>query len=175
MGMFVALGVTLGFALAHIPNIEMLTATIFLAGYFCGIQEGLLIGMLTMAIFSLLNPMGFAIPPLFFSQIIGMGLTGVFGGLLRRIISNSPIIWYHHLLFGLAGAFTTLLYTVLTNLGYCLTIGFSWKIFIAGFITGSSFIVIHILSNTAIFIFIVPVLLHLSDRYRRQSIQRGII
>jgi energy-coupling factor transport system substrate-specific component len=174
MGMFISLGVTLGFAMAHIPNVELMTATLFLSGYFLGAREGLLMGMITMAIYSLLNPWGLAIPPLFFSQIIGMGLTGLLGGLFRRIISDRSILWYHYLFFGLAGAFTTLLYDGLTNLGYVVTINFSWQKFIAGFITGSSFILIHILSNTAIFILVVPALLTHGRRHEWFSLQKGI-
>ena len=165
MSLFIAMGVTFGFSLVHIPNIEMMTATIFISGYLLGIKEGLLVGILAEALFSLLNPLGMAAPPLFAAQTISMGLTGVCGGLFNKISIIKPNTWQHYLGFGFAGSLLTLIFATFTNFGYTLTIGFSWDKFLAGFIAGFPFIVIHIVSNTAIFTLLLPSLLQLTIKH----------
>lgn len=165
MSLFIAMGVTFGFSLVHIPNIEMMTVTIFISGYLLGVKEGLLVGILAEGLFSLLNPLGMAAPPLFVAQTISMGLTGICGGLLHKISPAKPITWQHYIGFGFAGALLTLMFAGFTNFGYTLTIGFTWGKFLAGFIAGFPFIVIHILSNTAIFTLLLPSLLQLTIKH----------
>jgi len=165
MSLFIAMGVTFGFSLVHIPNIELMTVTIFISGYLLGTKEGLLIGILAEGLFSLLNPLGMAAPPLFMAQTISMGLTGICGGLFHKISPAITNTWQHYISFGSIGAFLTLLFAGFTNFGYTLTIGFSWGKFLAGFIAGFPFIIIHILSNTAIFTLLLPSLLHLTIKH----------
>ena len=61
--LFIALSVALGFLLAGIPNLELMTLTVFMAGSFCGARLGGAIGALSILIFSLLNPLGPAPAP----------------------------------------------------------------------------------------------------------------
>jgi uncharacterized membrane protein len=176
MSMFIALGVTLGFSLVTIPNIELMTATLFLSGYLLGIREGFLTGMITEAVFSLINPIGTAAPPLFLAQTMSMGLAGLIGGLCFHMRPDRLQVLYRCLSFGFAGFFITLMFAVLTNLGYILTIGFTWEKFIAGLLTGFPFIFTHILSNTIIFIIILPPVFQLAAKHRwflLKPVQKG--
>ena len=162
IGLFIALGTTLGFALATIPNVELVTATIFLAGFLMGIREGLLVGLLTESIYSILNPYGMAAPPLFIAQILSMGLVGCLGGWMGR--QGIQTGWRGYLRLGLAGFITTLFFAVVTTLAFLVFIDFSTKSILSSFIVGLGFYTLHILSNTLIFISVVPALIRVSIR-----------
>ncbi len=158
MGLFVALGLSLGFTLLHIPNVEMVTATIFISGYLIGAKEGVIVGTITESLFSLFNPLGAAPPPLLIAQVISMGFAGYLGGILRSW--NHPINKMYYIRLGLAGFLSTVIFAVLTTLSFTLLIGLSFHELIGSFIYGLGFYIIHIVSNTLIFLTIVPALLN---------------
>jgi len=80
--LFVALSTALGFLCAGIPNFELMTLTVFMAGLFCGRGFGSAVGALSILLFSLLNPLGPAPPPLLAAQIAGFMLIGAAGALV---------------------------------------------------------------------------------------------
>ncbi|MBU1652577.1 ECF transporter S component, partial [bacterium] len=100
----IAVCVVLGYIFMPVPNIEMITAGIFIAGVWMGPRLGIFIGIVAEAIFSLLNPMGFPPPPLLLSQIIAMSLTGCVGGLFRKMLIERQFFsiksWTTHALLG---------------------------------------------------------------------------
>jgi len=157
MGLFVALGLTFGFILLYIPNVEMITATIFISGYLMGTKEGVIVGSVTEALYSLFNPLGTAPPPLLFAQVISMGFAGYLGGILRS--RNYSINSMYYIRLGLAGFLSTVIFAVLTTSSFVLLMGLSFRELIGSFIYGLGFYIIHIISNTLIFLTIVPILL----------------
>ena len=154
---FIALGVTLGYAFITIPNVEMVTATIFIAGYLLGVKEGITVGLLTEFIYSLFNPYGAAAPPLLVAQVIAMGFTGFLGGFCgnRELQSRK----HRYLLFGLAGLLSTSVFAILTTLSFISFTGLSIKKILASLIYGLGFYITHMISNTVMFIVVVPILL----------------
>ncbi len=160
MGLFVALGLSLGFLLLHIPNLEMITATIFIAGYLMGTKEGIIVGFLTEALYSLFNPLGAAAPPLLIAQVISMCFAGYLGGILgsRKHPTNST----HYIQLGLAGFLSTSIFAILTTLSFVLLMGLSFRELVGSFIAGLGFYAMHIISNILIFISIVPLLLKMA-------------
>jgi len=85
---YAALAIGAGFALFMIPNVELISVIVFLAGMHLGFRWGILIGLTAEMVFSGLNPMGSGLmfPPLFLSQMVGMALIGLWGGLMNRIL-----------------------------------------------------------------------------------------
>ena len=163
MGIFIALGVSLGFALITIPNVELITATIFISGYLLGIKEGIVVGLLTEALYSLLNPLGMAAPPLFIAQVLSMGITGFTGGILAKQKSRrSGIVYYFQL--GLTGFLTTTIFALLTTVSFVLFINFSLNKLVASFIYGLGFYIAHILTNTIIFFTLVPTIINIAGK-----------
>ncbi len=79
----VALSVALGFLLISVPNVELLTFSVFASGAVLGRWRGALVGALAMAVYSGINPYGSGLgfPPLYFAQILSASLTGLSGGL----------------------------------------------------------------------------------------------
>ena len=164
MGIFIALGVSLGFALITVPNVELITATVFISGYLMGIKEGAVVGCLTEALYSLLNPLGMAAPPLLIAQVLSMGIAGSVGGVLR--MHRTQPQWMHHLQLGLAGFALTAMFAVLTTLSFIFFIEFSQRTLIGSFVYGFGFYAVHILSNTLIFLSIVPTIIRVSEKAR---------
>jgi uncharacterized membrane protein len=155
--LFVALGVAMGYA--HVvPNIELVTATIFIGGFLLGIKEGAFIGTAAEGIYSLFNPYGAPSLPLWLAQVISMAIAGSFGGILGKKISlidkkQIPTI-------GMAGFLITLNFDVLTTLSFVFTMAFTLKQIVGSFVFGLSFYLTHIISNTVIFFTLVPVILN---------------
>jgi hypothetical protein len=79
----VALSVALGFLLISVPNVELLTFSVFVSGAVLGRWRGALVGALAMAIYSGTNPYGSGLgfPPLYAAQILSAAFTGFTGGL----------------------------------------------------------------------------------------------
>ncbi len=82
--LMVALGLT-GVYAETIPNFEVLTLVVFASGVLLGARDGIMVGAVTMAIYSLLNPYGAAHPLVMLAQISGEGLAGAAGGIAARL------------------------------------------------------------------------------------------
>lgn len=128
-----------------------------------GPKLGLAIGMIAEAIYSLSNPMGFPPPPLLVAQLGAMGLVGLAGGSMRRLLRDAQFfagrkILSHIILAG-SGIVLTLIYDLLTNLSFPLAAGFSMSQMRAFLILGIPYAAIHVASNAAIFAIIIPAIL----------------
>jgi len=79
---FVALAAALGFLLLSVPNVELVTFTVFASGVALGRWRGALVGALAMAIYSGANPFGsgLGVPTMFAAQIAASALSGFAGG-----------------------------------------------------------------------------------------------
>lgn len=147
LGIFVALVTALGFLrqiLLPIPNFELMSLGSFLGGRALGVGGGAATGALSMSIYSLLNPLGPAPPPVFAAQVAGLALFGVAGGALPEAWSRNPIV------LGAVGFALTFVYDVLTNLGTAWVMGAladPWPVLAAGLAFGVG----HLAWNTALF------------------------
>jgi hypothetical protein len=157
LSLFTALGVTLGYALMSVPNVELVTATVFIAGVVSGARGGAFVGAAAEGIFSLFHPLGAPSPPLWIAQVISMAVAGAAGGLFFEL--GSPLTQSKRFRIGIAGFLCTLNFAVLTTLAYSLTVSFSMKQILASLVFGLGFYVVHLISNTAIFFTIVPAVL----------------
>ncbi len=158
---FSAIAVGMGFSLMFIPNIELITVLVFLAGVSLGISWGGIVGLTAMGIYSGLNPMGsgLSFPPLFIMQILGMAIAGILGGLVRPLIIEKKINLF--LIVGLAitGFIITLIYDLLTLLAYPITAGLGFSGILAALFKGLGFTLLHEISNAVVFTVTVPPIL----------------
>lgn len=150
--LFTALSVALGFLLAAVPNVELMSLSVFLGGVFCGARIGSLVGVLSEAFFSLLNPLGPPLPPLLVAQLAGFALIGFAGGVLgpRLAPGRAGAI----VVSALAGLVLTLVYDALTNVATAVIALGPRKLGegVGGvFIAGALFMAIHAGVNTAVF------------------------
>lgn len=156
-GLFSALGISLGYALASVPNVEFITATLFISGYVLGMKEGALVGVVTESLYSLFNPYGMSPLPLFIAQVLCMALSGFTGGVMGRIAPLKS--WKRTLFLGLAGFLLTLNFAAATTFSFVFFMGISFTRIAASFWYGMGFYLVHIATNTAIFSLVVPVLI----------------
>jgi hypothetical protein len=174
MGVLVALAIALNLPLLFVPNVEFFTFVVFSAGYLLGIIEGLLVGVISMSLYtSIITPYGLPPLPIAFAQVFSMALIGLGGGMYRAVHTRglasklhlvrfdkrpSSLTLFKFLTMGLFGLGLTLIYDLLTNLATAYVMGQ----FVPVMISAIPFALIHILSNIALFVVLTPVLLRLS-------------
>jgi len=168
--LLVALTVAVSRALAGVPNVELVTLVVFLAGYLLGIRLGVGIGAVVAVGHSLFNPLGPAPPPLLAAQIIGFGLVGAAGGIVGPALAGMR----HRVLVaaaaGLTGGVLTLIYQTLTGVASFYT--FSGEKSIAALLgyvgAGIAFSAMHIVWNTAVFAVVTQPTLRVLRRHREE-------
>lgn len=156
---FLALGVTLGYAFSWIPNVELVSLVCFLSGYWLGFQFGITTGMGIYMLYSFLSPYGMAPIPLWLTQGIGGAFFSFLGALAARCKTKLTLI-------GIAMGFVgTLFYDAITSItGFILfPTEDTFLVYIAG---GLPFYGIHLLSNTIIFASALPVIDRLKGNLR---------
>lgn len=157
-GIIIALAVSLGYALAIVPNIELVTLTLTMGGFLLGAQWGAIVGGLGFGYYSALNPFGIAPLPVFVAQVIGGCFAGLGGAMLAKIFDKKRNNFIRILSIGIAGFCITLFYDILTNIGSFLPIA-SRETFVPFMIGGLSFSIVHIVSNTIIFALFFPIVI----------------
>ena len=109
-GVLIALAVVLKLPILSVPNVEFLTFIIFSSGYLLGIVEGMIVGIISISIYtSLITPYGLPPIPIAMAQIFSMALAGFAGGLAKRfrlISTLHPFLPY--LSMGIAGLTLTI-------------------------------------------------------------------
>lgn len=158
-----AVCIVLGYLFLPVPNLEMITAGIFLSGVWMGPLYGLFIGLTAEAIYSISNPMGFPPPPLLAAQVVAMALVGWAGGLMRGALGHARFFssrnWSIHLTLAITGIILTALFDVLTNLSFPLAAGFNAEQIRLALLMGIPFAALHISVNALIFALVIPVFL----------------
>jgi len=170
--LLVAVAVSLGYALAAVPNVELMTVTVFVSGFLLGPKFGVGIGAASVVLFSVFNPLGAALPPLLVAQVIGQAIVGFSGGVFGPRVARVTKKWAAFAATGTLGLFLTLFYDGVTSVGAYFVIAgernFSDLLkFVAG---GMLFVSIHIVWNTMVFgLALKPILSVLEPRRRELS------
>ncbi len=171
--LLVALTVSLGYALAAVPNVELMTITVFLSGYLLGARFGMIVGGASMALHSLFNPLGAALPPLMAAQVAAFVVVALAGAWIAPVLQAMRHRAAEVVAAGIIGFLVTLFYDVATSAaayvvamdaGSTLTI---WR-FVAG---GALFTILHQAWNTGLFLVVLPPALNILDEYRDELMQ----
>jgi len=155
MAVFMALAIALGWAFLYIPNIELITATFFIAGYFLGAARGVAVAAIGEFLYSLLNPLGAAPPPLMAAQVFSMSLAAFWGGYSRPLTAHLTA-FFKTLFFGFSGLILTFLFDLFTTLAFLVFAGLNKKTLLASVVYGLGFYLLHIIANFIIFLIVVP-------------------
>lgn len=168
--LLISLTVMFGYALAGVPNVELMTITIFLSGYLLGARFGLIIGAASAIVHALFNPLGASLPPLLLAQCIGFSLVGMSGASFGPLIEGAKNRWAAILFAGLIGLLLTLLYDILTNIAaFYIAMGVGPTSGLLGFVVGGLlFMGTHIVWNTGLFLFVLKPVLSVLSRYRHE-------
>ena len=154
MGIFIALAIALKLPILQIPNVEFFTFVVFSSGYLLGKKEGSMVGGLSMLLYTTFNPYGLPPLPIGVAQVFSMLLIGFFGGVVcqMNLIKFPKVSAF--VIMSFFGLGLTLMYDLLTNLATAYVMGQ----FIPVMIAGIPFALIHIGSNTLIFVVLTPLL-----------------
>lgn len=88
LGLFTGTAIGAGYLLAGVPNVELMTLIIALAGASLGPLRGFISGAVAAAAYSLGSPLGLPAPLLLLGQALGLGWAGIWGGWLFRPVLN---------------------------------------------------------------------------------------
>ena len=146
-----------GLLLFAVPNVELVTATVAMAGLLLGPRYGALVGVVGMGLFGAINPIGssLAMPPLWIAQMLGQGLNGLIFGMVRgrlRQLKGLPRI----VVFAAFGLLVTMIYQAFMSLSFWLFAPGGRETFIGVLIGGLVFSLMQLISNTLIFAIVVP-------------------
>ncbi len=159
-----ALCAALGYALAGVPNVELISAAVFTSGALVGPRRGALVGALAETVFAGFNPNGVSPPPLYAAQVLGFMLYGAAGGWLGAGVRRGP--WALRVLVAAVTGFAlTLGFDVLTNTAVWFTVRESSTL--AAVVLGGlafPFPLAHALFNTVGFALVVPATLRAVER-----------
>ena len=167
-GLLAALTTAAGYALAGVPNVELVTVLIFVSGFLLGAKLGAAVGAVSWAAHSMFNPLGAALPPIFAAQVVSGVLVGCMGGLLGRRLVRVRNRLAASLAAGFIGLVLTVVFQLLVNTAFFFTFtddGASrslYKYLLAGLV----FTLTHLIWNAAVFAVVLIPLLSVLDRYR---------
>lgn len=137
------------------PNVELTSLISFITGMVFGSIIGSLVGALTMIVNGFLSPWGMAGLILPF-QAVSMGFIGAVGGFYGKKVRRMKASLCLECL--ILGAFLTLLYDVITNIGFALAFKAAGTPLLAAItstlVTGIPFAMTHIVWNSLIFGFV---------------------
>lgn len=153
-----------GLLFLFIPNVEIVTAAIFISGALLGPARGSLVGLVAQTLYSTVNPYGMSPPPLFVAQVLNRVLVGYVGGYFTEL----PVThhgWKRHLYFGLTGLLLTWLYDLMTDFSLFFQAGFSLEQMKVTFTLGLGWYLLHGAGNTLIFAIVVPFIIKEMPRF----------
>ncbi|MCK4513139.1 hypothetical protein KAW64_15435, partial [bacterium] len=152
MAILTALAVALGMLLAHVPNIELVSFTVFVSGAVLGRWRGACLGMIAMGIYSGANPIGsgLGIPPMFIAQVLTMAFIGFVGGSLGGVWRTGGRL-RQVALAAVTGFVLTGIYQVGVIAGLAVASLDVGTGFVAALVGNAFFSTVHIVSNTIVF------------------------
>lgn len=168
--LLVALAVSMGYALALVPNIELMTITVFVAGFLLGAGMGMLVGAAAMSIYSFFNPLGAALPPLMAAQVTVFIVIGLAGAWCAPLVLKIPGKTTTMIISAFFGFMLALFYDTATSIAaYYVSVGPQassklWQ-FIAG---GAAFMAMHQIWNAGLFFVVLPPVLNVLAGYRSE-------
>ncbi len=166
---FTALSIVVGYMLVFLPNIEIITLMIFLAGFIIGKKEGILVGAFSSFIFCFFNPMGSSNFPLLTVQVIYYSFVGLLGAITKYLIQNRKFfkpkedLYVYQILvvFGIISVLLTTIFSIIIEIpGYLLFAGPGVP-FLSYIMLGIPFSIIHVIGNLLGFAIILPGLIQL--------------
>lgn len=148
-----ALALVGNYVLVAIPNVELGSGVLFVTAYLFGLGMGIWCVLIVSIIYAFFNPWGPFIPTIWITQLIGWIFMVIAGMLMGRKDTDKSWTRGMQIELGVVGAIVTLFFDLITTLGYSIWFGVPYLIAV---ITGSAFIVLHVVSNAIIFPAIVP-------------------
>ncbi len=166
--LFIAISVVVGKALETVPNVELISFSVWMSAYVLDRKYSTVVGVISFTVFSLLSPYGAAPLPLLVAQAIGGGLIGFLGGWFVKgskvDLSKSTFPFHIIMKYLVFGVLITFVYDVLTNIGGFVSFAENSSTLLLYLIGGLSFALVHIISNGIIFMILTPLMQRTLDQ-----------
>ncbi len=151
IGLLSSLAIATNYALAALPNVNLMDFIVFLAGYSVGPLEGVAVALLSWLVYGTINPYGF-VPTIWIATSASECLFALAGWGVSRI-SPEHSRDLQRILLVMSGLGSTAAYDLATNAAFAWTFDLSLK---AALIAGIPFSLVHMLINTATFSLLAP-------------------
>jgi uncharacterized membrane protein len=184
VAVFAGLAVALGYLRyllvpIPIPNVELITFTVFIAGVMLGRWRGALVGAISATIYYGVNPLfgsSVAMPPLYAAQIGSLTLAGLVGGLsgpLWRRGGGGRRGGTAAVLGGAFGLVVTVVFQGLLILGLAVSMPSVGGVsFAAALVSNALPALVHIVWNTLLFALLLPVVPRRLERTLSRRLDR---
>ena len=153
IALMTALALVGNYILVAVPNVELGSTILFVTAYIFGINIAVWVTVIMSLVFGIINPWGGFIPQIWLSQVIGWFYIIAVGSIMGKQRPDMHVIEPKKWELAITGAFVTLIFEQVTNLGY--SIAFSIPYIVAA-TTAIPFSIVHIISNSVIFSQVVP-------------------
>ena len=141
------------YALVAVPNVEIGTTILFVTAYIFGFAIASSSAIIMSIVFSVINPWGAFIPQIWISQVLGWLFITTSGAILGHEKPREYIPPKFDTELMIMGAFLTMFFDLITNLGYSWAFSIPYEIAV---ITGLPFMLVHIISNAILFSLVIP-------------------
>jgi hypothetical protein len=156
-----------GEALAGVPNVEVVTLLVFIAGYLLGPWWGAVVGGAGMGAHSLFNALGTVAPPLWISQVVCYAFIGFCGAWIGPRIARMSTRTLQALSSAAAGVLLVLFYQLVVNTVSFRT--FAAHVPLWTYVWGGiAFAAVQMVWNAALFFVTLPPTLKVLGRARRE-------
>ncbi len=153
VGVLSALAYVGSFLLMAIPNVTLSIMLVFFAGYYLGDKGGLLVGIISSLLISLLNPYGIVQLPILLTQVISYAVIGLVGGLVAPLLDRDTNAVYF-IWLGVLGVITAVIYQLPVSVVDAFVFGPFW----ARLAASAAFAVVTVLGNLLFFVILFPIL-----------------
>lgn len=167
LGLFSGTGVGLGYLLAGVPGVELMTLNAALAGLALGRTGGAAAGALAAGAYSLGSPFGPPIPLVLAAQMAGQAASGWAGGLLAPALRRRRAL-AGGLVAAPLGAVVALIHDLLTNLAVAVALDLPLA---ATLLAGVPLAALHLGTAAVAFGSLLPVLAGRLGRLRRGGLR----
>ncbi len=163
VAVFAALSLGTNYAMIGVPNVKVMDALVFIAGFLFGLEVGVGTAAVTWLVYGFVNPYGQAGFFLLGFLVLGESLYAIAGaglrraGIVRELLSHGGAYGRLSYIFSIVGLVATFGYDVLTNFAsYLFLVGSLYQALLIGMITGAPFALVHEMSNIVFFATVVP-------------------
>lgn len=165
--MLSALAVVLGQVLVVVPNIELISLTIFMSGALGGVGGGIVTALTTTLCFNYLNPLGPTILPVLLVQCFAWSLVAIGGAIFQNLFKEN----YDRAHLAIAGGLVTLQYQLWVNIAFFMVFTDHWTMKAVGvvLIAALPYSAIHIIWNIMIFHILGKPLLEIVGRQAKST------
>ena len=144
-----AISIGTDYVLYSLWNVKFMDLIVFVGGFCFGPLAGVSVGLISWAVYGVVNPQGFVLSVLV-ATAFSESIYGLAGGLLRKVVTNPRGEgWKAGVFFGSVGVILTVTYDILTNIAFGLTAG--WNVVYAVVIGFVPFGIVHEVSNMVFF------------------------